>query len=256
MADLAILGVDPEHGAPRLREDGCPTEPRKTSMGIAAQRIREPSRPSRRLTWLDRRAEDGTAAAQALLLGTQPLRERPRVTNLISIAHKLDPKALTCRAIIETPRGHRAKLDYDPKHRVFSLKSLLPDGMSFPMDFGFIPSTVGGDGDPLDVMVLMDEPCAVGAMLTVRLLGVIQGEEEEHGRRERNDRLLAAGAISRLYEKVHEAKDLGDDFIGNLVAFWEVKNRLEGKRFSCLGVYGPTKAVELIESGARAAAKA
>jgi inorganic pyrophosphatase len=123
------------------------------------------------------------------------------------------------------------------------------------MDFGFVPSTLAEDGDPLDVMVLMDEPCPVGSMLEVRLLGVIEAEEVEDGRKERNDRLLATGVISRLYEKVHEAGDLGDGFIRNLVDFWVSKARLEGKRFTCLGVGKPDEAVKLVEQASQAAKK-
>ena len=58
--------------------------------------------------------------------------------------------------IIETPQGSRNKYAYDPKQRVFKVKCLLPKGMAFPYDFGFIPSTLGDDGDPLDVLVLME----------------------------------------------------------------------------------------------------
>lgn len=60
--------------------------------------------------------------------------------------------------VIETPKGSRNKYAYDPKEHIFELKKVLPAGMAFPYDFGFVPSTRGGDGDPLDVLVLMDEP--------------------------------------------------------------------------------------------------
>ena len=59
--------------------------------------------------------------------------------DLTKIPHKLDPKDGSCRAIVETPKGRRGKLDYDPKTDTFRLKTLLPDGMSFPLDFGFVP---------------------------------------------------------------------------------------------------------------------
>lgn len=175
------------------------------------------------------------------------------MSNLTRIAHKLDPKAKTCRVIIETPKGRRSKFDYDSKHRAFRLKSLLPDGMSFPMDFGFVPSTVAGDGDPLDVMVLGDEPTPVGALLDVRLLGAIEAEEVEKGAKERNDRLLAVATVSRLYAKILTVYDLDDGFTKDLVRFWEDKADLEGKTFTCLGVVGPDKAVDLITKCAAAA---
>jgi inorganic pyrophosphatase len=115
--------------------------------------------------------------------------------------HGLDSNTGLCLAIIETPKGKRSKFDYDRKLRAFRLKTVLPEGMSFPLDFGFIPSTLCDDGDPLDVMVLCDEPTTVGAALDVRLIGVIEAEEDEKDRTERNDRLLAVAAVSRLYQE-------------------------------------------------------
>src|SRR5271168_3969185 len=111
--------------------------------------------------------------------------------DLTQLPHQLDKKTGLCRAIIETPKGRRSKFDYDPQTRLFRLKTVLPEGMSFPLDFGFIPSTLADDGDPTDVMVLMDEPACVGALLDVRLIGVLEAEETEKGRTEGNDRLLA-----------------------------------------------------------------
>src|SRR6185437_12740388 len=60
--------------------------------------------------------------------------------------------------IIETPKGHRNKFKYDEQQNVFKLSGVLPVGSSFPYDFGFIPSTKAPDGDPIDVLLLMDEP--------------------------------------------------------------------------------------------------
>src|SRR6266700_4116654 len=78
------------------------------------------------------------------------------MANLSSLSHQLDTKKCVCRAIIETPKGCRNKFDYDPNSGLFMLGGLLPEGMMFPFDFGFIPSTLGADGDPLDIMVLLD----------------------------------------------------------------------------------------------------
>lgn len=176
--------------------------------------------------------------------------------NLIKLPNKLDEKTAACRAVVETPKGRRGKYDYDPKSRAFRLKTMLPDGMSFPLDFGFIPSTLAEDGDPTDVMILVDEPSPVGALVDVRLIGVIEGEEEEDGKTERNDRLLAVAAVSHLYADVKQASDLDDGFIDNLVQFWVNKDRLEGKAFRCLGVKGPKEAAAQVKKTAAAAAKA
>lgn len=167
--------------------------------------------------------------------------------DLTKLPHELDRRTGLCRAIIETPKGRRSKFDYDTETRLFRLKTILPEGMSFPLDFGFIPSTLCDDGDPLDVMILADEPNLPGTLLEVRLIGVIEAEELEHGKTERNDRLIAAAAVSHLYAGVKTVESLDNGFIDNLVQFWTNKDRLEGKVFRSLGVKGPEEAVKLVK---------
>lgn len=83
------------------------------------------------------------------------------MADLTSLPHRLDAKSGVCQAIIETPKGCRNKFDYDTESDLLMLGGLLPEGMMFPFDFGFIPSTLGDDGDPLDIMVVMDAPAQV-----------------------------------------------------------------------------------------------
>src|SRR5215471_17358488 len=80
----------------------------------------------------------------------------------------------TIRVVIETPKGSRNKYAFDLDDEVFVLKKVLPAGMAFPYDFGFVPSTEAEDGDPIDVLVLMDEPAFAGCILTCRPVGVIE----------------------------------------------------------------------------------
>lgn len=176
--------------------------------------------------------------------------------DLTRLSHHLDAKTANCRAVIETPKGRRSKFDYDRKTGLFRLKTILPDGMSFPLDFGFIPSTRCDDGDPLDVMVLVDETTEVGALVDVRLIGVIEAQEVEDGRTERNDRLLAVASISHLYADIKAPGDLPGPFLDNLAQFWINKDRLEGKSFTVLGVREADVAIELVHRGARAFKKA
>src|SRR5260370_26606804 len=104
-----------------------------------------------------------------------------------------DDKQL-CQVVIETTKGSRNKYDFDPDHRVFELKKVLPAGMAFPYDFGFLPSTKGGDGDPLDVLVLMDEPAFPGCVLNFRVIGVIEGDQVNKKKKQRNNRMVAIEA--------------------------------------------------------------
>src|SRR6195952_3105533 len=96
----------------------------------------------------------------------------------------------TVNVVIETDKGSRNKYAFDPTMGVFVLKGVLPEGTSFPYDFGFIPSTKGGDGDPLDILVIMDAPAFTGCVITVKVVGAIEAEQTERdGVRVRNDRL-------------------------------------------------------------------
>jgi inorganic pyrophosphatase len=82
--------------------------------------------------------------------------------------------------VIETPKGSRNKYAYDPAKRAFKLSKVLAEGMMFPYDFSFVPGTKSADGDPLDVLVLMDAPTFPGCMLDCELIGVIEAEQEEN----------------------------------------------------------------------------
>ena len=103
------------------------------------------------------------------------------MADLTHLSNELRSKKSTCRAVIETPKGSRNKFDYDPDSNLFMLGGLLPEGMMF--DFGFIPSTLADDGDPLDVMVLMDAPVHAGCLIEVRLIGIIHAKQTEDGKR-------------------------------------------------------------------------
>jgi inorganic pyrophosphatase len=173
------------------------------------------------------------------------------MTTLVTCPHQLDATARTCRVVIETPRGSRSKYTFDPKTGGFEIGGLLPEGMSFPLDFGFVPATKAQDGDPLDVLVLYDEPCAVGAMMRVRLLGVIEAEQTEAGKTFRNDRLLAVAEVSRLYEHVRTLDDLGEGYLDQLESFWVQYNALKGKRFKVLSVGDAAAAVAAIRKHGR-----
>src|SRR5580692_10508647 len=122
--------------------------------------------------------------------------------DLTNLPNHLDPESCICVAIIETPKNFRNKFDYDPESNLFKLGGLLPEGMMFPFDFGFIPSTLGEDGDPLDIMVLMDAPAHVGCLIEARIIGVIEAEQIEDGKTESNDRLLGVAVHSYDHENV------------------------------------------------------
>jgi inorganic pyrophosphatase len=154
--------------------------------------------------------------------------------------------------IIETPKGSRNKYAYDVKDHIFELKKVLPAGMAFPYDFGFVPSTRGGDGDPLDVLVLMDEPAFAGCKLTCRVVGVIEGEQSDGKHKERNDRVVAVENANHSYARVKHIDDLGKRFEKELEEFFVNYHRLGGMTYKILAVKGPAAALRIIKK-ARAA---
>ena len=81
--------------------------------------------------------------------------------------------------VIETPKGSRHKYAYEPDLKTFKLKTVLPEGLSFPYDFGMVPSTKGEDGDPLDVLLLLDAPAFAGCLIAARLIGVVEADQRE-----------------------------------------------------------------------------
>jgi inorganic pyrophosphatase len=98
--------------------------------------------------------------------------------------------------VVQSPRGSASKLKDNPATDAFELSYILPAGSTFPFEFGFIPSTLGEDGDPLDMLILMDVPTCVGCILIARAIGVIEAEQTEKGNTFRNDRLIGVALAS------------------------------------------------------------
>ena len=172
--------------------------------------------------------------------------------DLSSLSPQLDAKKSTCRAIIETPKGCRNKFDYDPDSGLFMLGGLLPEGMMFPFDFGFIPCTLGEDGDPLDILVLMDAPAHVGCLIEVRIIGIIQAEQTEDGKTECNDRLLGVAIHSYDHEDLASISDVSKTLLEQLEEFFISYNKQRGKKFKVTGTGGPKKAMKFLRAGIQA----
>lgn len=162
-------------------------------------------------------------------------------------AEKLSPFAKdgTLNVVIETPRHSRNKYAYDPESGLFVLRKVLPIGMSFPFDFGFVPGTKGEDGDPLDVLVLMDEPTYPGCLVRCHPLGVFEANQTEDGKTERNDRLIAQAAASSRTSTPKDMSDLGPDVAKEIEAFFINYNQLAGKKFKMIKRSGKSRAVSL-----------
>lgn len=171
--------------------------------------------------------------------------------DLSRLPHHLNKAKHECEAIIETPKGRRNKFKYKPESGSFSLSNLLPQGFSFPFDFGFIPSTAAEDGDPLDIIVLMDEPAHVGCQLEVRLIGVVEVEQTEKGKKSKNDRLIAVAVRSFDYKDVKSISDLNASLVEQVTEFLGLYNKNSGKQDEVKGVHGAPRAMKLLDEAIR-----
>jgi inorganic pyrophosphatase len=165
----------------------------------------------------------------------------------------LDPSSGEVTAIIETPKGSPNKYDYDEGCAAFRLAGVMPEGTTFPYDFGFVPSTVAEDGDPLDVLVFLDAPAVVGCILTVRLIGVIEAKQRKKGEDWiRNDRLLAVATHAHTHEHVRTLDDLRPRLVDEIEAFFCNYNEMKGSEFKPIERGGPKKAHKLVDQAAAA----
>ena len=164
------------------------------------------------------------------------------------------------QAVIEAPRASANKLKFDPERGVFRLHHVLPLGVAFPFDFGFIPGTRGEDGDPLDVLVLMDQPTLPGVVVPCRLIGVIEARQhapdDKHGRKgRRNDRLVAVADGSHRHAGDRALADLGAGVLAEIERFFVFYNEQRGVRFEPTGRAGKSAARRLVDAGRRQAAR-
>ncbi len=155
------------------------------------------------------------------------------------------------RVVTETPKGSRNKFAFNVKDHTFELKKVLPAGMTFPYDFGFVPSTIADDGDPIDVLALMDEPAFPGCVLLCRPIGVIEGEQSEGKEQFRNDRIIAIEKDAHSWAEVKTLDDLGKEFCRELEEFFVNYHKLSRQQYKITGIKGPSRTRKLVKSGMR-----
>jgi inorganic pyrophosphatase len=157
--------------------------------------------------------------------------------------------------VVETPRGRRAKFAYDPKLETFALTKSLLTGLTYPHDWGFVPSTKAADGDSLDIMVLHDATTFPGLVITCRVIGILQIEQKGKNKSERNDRLFAVPRRSHSERALEGVRDLTRPIQEELEKFFIATDEPEDKKLKILGWKGPKVAVQAIKDSAKAFAK-
>jgi len=167
------------------------------------------------------------------------------MTNLLKLPTWADRDQIY--AVVETPRGSTCKLEFDPKLRVFTLAKPLMAGLTYPYDWGFIPSTKAEDGDPLDVLVIHDAKTYPGVILQCRPIGILEVEQKKKNKKERNDRVFAVPDRSPLETDLKDIRHLPSRAREELEQFFQATNALEDKEIEFLGWRGPAHAVKTIK---------
>ena len=173
------------------------------------------------------------------------------MADISKVPHQLDRDKFQCRVIIETPRGSRIKFKFEPGSGLFEISKFLPKGFVFPFEFGFVPSTVAEDGDPLDAIVLMDEPAHVGCLLNVRLIGVIELVQTQDGKESPDPRLVGIPLQSTDYAGAESLSDLEENLRTQIGEFLELYNKNSSSEDKVAGLGDRRRAVELVEAASR-----
>jgi inorganic pyrophosphatase len=163
--------------------------------------------------------------------------------------HRIPPLSKKLiNVIIETPRDSQNKFTYDPELHVFKLKKTLPMGTTFPFDFGFVPNTEGADGDPLDVLVIMDQHAFPGCMVRCRALGILEAKQSEKNKKPiRNDRVVAVADCSIGYGSISNIRDLNTSMVEEIENFFIDYNKHEGKKFKPIKWCSADQAIKMIK---------
>ncbi len=150
--------------------------------------------------------------------------------------------------IIESPKDSGYKYNYEPESRCIKLSKVMPAGLVFPFDFGFITDTQGEDGDPFDVIVVSEIKSFPGCCMDCRIIGAIQANQtEESGETIRNDRYLAVPNVSQLFKEVDSIDHLPEGIISQIECFFENYNEQAGKKFKVLKRIDAIEAFNIIQ---------
>ena len=152
------------------------------------------------------------------------------------------------QVVVETPHGCRNKYKLNPETGPIKLSKVMPEGMIFPYDFGFVPGTKGEDGDPLDVLILSDDGTFPGCEVECRLIGVLKSEQIEQGQKKRNDRLIAVATASVLYGSIAELSDLEPAVLKQVEEFFVNYQKVRDINFEILKREGSRSAMKLVSA--------
>lgn len=148
--------------------------------------------------------------------------------------------------VVETPAGSQNKYKFDPKLGVFRLNRTLFGGAAFPFDFGFVSGTLGGDGDPLDAIVIAPAPMFPGCLVRARVLGVLLAKKTG----KENHRIITVPVVAKPYLSVRELSDLPVGRLGEIEQFFRAILNVDGHEHALLGFGGRDEAESIIAKAA------
>ncbi len=146
-------------------------------------------------------------------------------------------------AVIEIPKGSRNKYEYDHELDAIVLDRFLFSSMVYPTDYGFVPETLGQDGDPLDVMVVVSEPTFPGCRIEVKPIAVFRMEDDQGI----DDKILAVPLTDPAWNKLETLDDISQQLQDETAHFFSVYKDLEQKTVKVDGWYSREEAVKEIE---------
>ncbi len=151
-------------------------------------------------------------------------------------------------AIIEIPLECSMKYEYDKQLHVFRLDRNLYSPVYYPGDYGFVPSTLGDDGDPLDVLVLVEKPSFPGCLMEVRPIGALDMIDQGEG----DEKILCVGAANPRYKDVRNYTDIFPHILEEIQHFFSIYKNLEGKKVEVNGWRDAAFAQEVVTKAQQA----
>ncbi|HII70919.1 inorganic diphosphatase [Methanopyrus kandleri] len=145
-------------------------------------------------------------------------------------------------AVIEIPRGSRNKYEYDEERGFFKLDRVLYSPFHYPLDYGFIPRTLYDDGDPLDILVIMQDPTFPGCVIEARPIGLMKMLDDS----DQDDKVLAVPTEDPRFKDVKDLDDVPKHLLDEIAHMFSEYKRLEGKETEVLGWEGADAAKEAI----------
>ena len=142
-------------------------------------------------------------------------------------------------AIVEIPKGGRNKYEFDIELGVFRLNRVLYSSMHYPEAYGFVPSTLWDDGDPLDILIFIDEPLQTGIVLDVKPIGILHMRDEKGS----DDKILSVAIGDPTYRSINHLHEMPRHLLVEIEHFFTTYKKLEDKHVESFGWEGADAAI-------------